>query len=56
MKPVITGMLLTDAGSTLTAAIGSMQERILRGFTSRTCTSFWERMGCDMQLHIATLL
>jgi outer membrane biosynthesis protein TonB len=50
------GATTTDAGSTLTAAIGSMQEHIRRGFTSRTCTSFWERMGYGMQLHTATLL
>ncbi len=45
-----------DVGSILTAAIGSMQEHIRRGFTSKTCTSLWERMGYGMQLHTVTLL
>ena len=50
------GATTTDAGSTLTAAIGSMQEHIQRGFTSRTCTSLWERMGYGMQWRTITLL
>ena len=50
------GATTTDAESTLTAAIGSMQEHIRRGFTSRTCTSFWERTGSGMQWHTMTLL
>jgi hypothetical protein len=52
----VVGANTTDAGSTLTAAIGSMQEHIRRGFTSRTYTSLWERMGYGMQLHTVTLL
>lgn len=52
----VVGANTTDAGSTLTAAIGSMQEHIRRGFTSKTCTSLWERMGYGMQLHTVTLL
>jgi len=52
----VVGANTMDAGSTLTAAIGSMQQHIRRGFTSRTCTSLWERMGCGMQLHTVTLL
>ena len=50
------GRYIMDGGSTPTAAIGSMQEHIRRGFTSRTCTSLWERMGYGMQLHTVTLL
>ena len=50
------GATTTDDGSTLTAAIGSMQDRIQRGFTSRTCTSLWGQMGCGMQLHTVILL
>jgi hypothetical protein len=50
------GASITDAGNTLMAAIGSMQEHIRRGFTSRTCTSLWERMGYGMRLHTVTLL
>ena len=50
------GATTTDAASTLTAAIGSMQGHIRRGFTSRTCTSLWERMGYGMQWPPATLL
>src|SRR5580700_3430390 len=46
----------TDAENTLTAAIGSTQEHIRHGFTSRTCTSFWEQMGSGMQWHTMTLL
>ena len=42
-------------GITLTVDTGSMLEPIRRGFTSRTCTSLWERMGYGMQLHTATL-
>jgi hypothetical protein len=41
--------------SILTVDTGSMLEPIRRGFTSRTCTSLWERMGYGMQLHTATL-
>ena len=52
----VVGANITDAGNTLTVAIGSMQEHIRRGFTSRTCTSLWERMGYGMQLHMVTLL
>src|ERR1035441_6153915 len=52
----VVGANTTDARSTLTAAIGSMQEHIRRGFTSRTCTSLWERMGYGTQLHTVTLL
>lgn len=52
----VVGANTTDAASTLTAAIGSMQEHIRRGFTSKTCTSLWERMGYGMQLHTVTLL
>ena len=44
-----------DVGSILTAAIGSTLEHIHRGFTSRTCTSLWDRMGYGMQLHTVTL-
>ena len=43
-----------DVGSILMAAIGSTLERIRRGFTSRTCTSLWDRMGYGMQLHTVT--
>jgi hypothetical protein len=50
------GATPTDAESTLMAAIGSMQQHIRRGFTNRTCTSLWERMGYGMQWHIMTLL
>src|SRR5579864_6724997 len=50
------GATTTDAESTLTAAIGSMQEHIRRGFTSTMCTSFWERTGYGMQSHTMTLL
>ena len=50
------GAYIMDVGSILTAAIGSMQEHIRRGFTSKMCTSLWERMGYGMQLHTATLL
>ena len=50
------GAITTDAENTLTAAIGSMQEHIRHGFTSMTCTSFWERMGSGMQWHTMTLL
>ena len=52
----VVGANSTDAGSTLTAAIGSMLEHIRGGFTSRTCTSLWERMGYGMRLHTVTLL
>ena len=45
----------TGVGSTLTVDTGSMLEPIRRGFTSRTCTSLWERMGYGMQLHTTTL-
>ena len=50
------GATTTDAGSTPTAAIGSMQEYTHRGFTSRTCTSSWEQMGYGMQFHTLTRL
>ena len=50
------GATTAHAGSTLTAAIGSMQEHIRHGFTSGTCTSLWDRMGYGMQLHTVTLL
>ena len=50
------GATTTDAGNTLTVAIGSMQEHIRRGFTNRTCTSLWERMGSGMQWRTETLL
>ena len=50
------GALTGNVGNTLTAAIGSMQEHIRRGFTSGTCTSLWERMGYGMQWHTMTLL
>jgi len=49
------GATPTDAGSTLTAAIGSMQQHIRRGFTSRTSTSFWEETDYGTQWHTATL-
>ena len=38
-----------------TVDTGSMQENIRLGFTSRTCTSLWERTDYGMQLHTATL-
>ncbi len=50
------GANTAHAGSTLTAAIGFMQEHIRHGFTSGTCTSLWDRMGYGMQLHMGTLL
>src|SRR5580693_4087512 len=50
------GATTTDAESTLTAAIGSTQEHIRRGFTSTMCTSFWERTGYGMQSHTMILL
>ena len=43
-----------DVGSILMAAIGFTLERIRRGFTSRTCTSLWDRMGYGMQVHTVT--
>jgi outer membrane biosynthesis protein TonB len=52
----LAGAPTTDAASTPTAAIGSMQDHIQRGSTSRTSTSSWERMGYGMQWHPATLL
>src|ERR1700734_1022138 len=45
-----------DVGSFLTAAIGSTQEPIRRGFTSKMCTSLWDLMDYGMQLHTVTLL
>jgi len=47
---------IMDVGSILSAAIGSMQEHIRRGFTSKMCTSLWDRMDYGMQLHTVTLL
>jgi hypothetical protein len=48
--------LTTGVGNTLTVDTGSMLEPIRRGFTSRTCTSLWERTAYGMQLHTAILL
>ena len=47
---------IMDVGSILSAAIGSTREHIRRGFTSKMCTSLWDRMDYGMQLHTVTLL